>query len=594
MKTYHRIINLVSNTIFLFTIILMFIAIFYDNRINEAPIGSFDTIAFNDGWILEKDGQTEAITFPYSEDGFLNKHIVLRNSLPEDIRDGMTLSFRSDLSDIRIFIGDEEKAYFGEESVGYVGYYPPSAYEFVQLTDEDAGKEIRLEILTKKKTGYFEGISIGYGNNGWFGIIRNNIVEMVMSILMIVIGFIAIIFYYIVRNKVKINRSIQFLGQTIMMLGIWIISESRLRQLIFKMPSITQIICYISLEVLVVYVFFYFDEIQDKYYHKVYVILETFNLGQLVINMILSYLRVVDLHDSLKYSHIWIGASLVPVIILLIKDIINARIKKYRISAFGMFAFLLASLGEIISYYVSTAQNLGIFVCIGLVVLLGATIMQTLIDAYNLEKESRKHVEKATMTTIETIASAIDARDEYTGGHSERVAYYATILAEKIAKEYDLSEADVKRIHYIALMHDIGKIGIPDAILNKPSKLTDEEFVLMKQHAEIGDGLLKEVDTVEGLSDGVRHHHERYDGKGYPDGLAGDEIPLVAKILCIADCFDAMTSNRIYRKRLSDEQVRAELEKCAGSQFDPQLVKVFCELLDSSEITVQPQKGISL
>lgn len=581
IEKYFKSIKLISHMIYVLAIIVTIVAVVHSNEGNEAPIGSFESEEFNEGWIITKDGESQTITLPYSGPDFYNKQVVLTNTLPSSVKNGMTICCRSDLADIKIYVGGELRANFGEETVGYVGYYPPSAYEFVALNDEDAGKEIRLEILTKKNTGYFEKVTIGYGNNSWFAIINENLLQVAMAILMIAIGAIAIVFHYFVKHKIKVNRSILFLGQSIMMLGVWIISESRLRQLLFKMPSLTQIICYLSLEILVVFVLFYFDEVQSKTYHKIYVALETINLGQLLANFALAYFRVADLHDTLKFSHMWIAVSLVPVIGFIIKDIVSGRVKKYRISAVGMAAFLVATLCELVSYYFTSAQILGVFMCVGLVILLGATITQTLVDAYRAEKRSREHVERATMTTIETIARAIDARDEYTGGHSERVAEYSAMLAQKVAAEYGFSEADIQRIHYIALMHDIGKIGIPDSILNKAERLTDEEYARMKQHAVIGYNLLKNVDTIEGLSDGVRHHHERYDGKGYPDGLAGDDIPLVAKILCIADCYDAMTSDRVYRKRLTDEQVRAELEKGAGTQFDPHLAKAFCEILDS-------------
>jgi len=128
-------------------------------------------------------------------------------------------------------------------------------------------------------------------------------------------------------------------------------------------------------------------------------------------------------------------------------------------------------------------------------------------------------------------------------------------------------------------MHDIGKIGIPDQILNKAGRLTEEEYSIMKSHTTIGADIFSRLNMVEGLQDGIRHHHERYDGTGYPDGLSGEEISLFARILCIADCYDAMTSNRVYRKRLSDETVLEELRKNAGTQFDPELVEAFIALL---------------
>ena len=186
-------------------------------------------------------------------------------------------------------------------------------------------------------------------------------------------------------------------------------------------------------------------------------------------------------------------------------------------------------------------------------------------------------VEKVTLNSIMAIANTIDAKDTYTSGHSLRVAK----CAEAIVRKLGWKEEEVQNIHYLALLHDIGKIGVPDAILNKPTRLSKEEFTLIKRHPVIGSEILKDIHTIQQVSEGALYHHERYDGKGYPFGLSGDEIPLCARIVGIADAYDAMTSNRIYRKRLSDEAVIAEFEICRGKQFDPKLADLFVDMLKS-------------
>lgn len=202
-------------------------------------------------------------------------------------------------------------------------------------------------------------------------------------------------------------------------------------------------------------------------------------------------------------------------------------------------------------------------------------------EAYVKElDEKQKQLQRVTLQTITTIANIIDAKDEYTKGHSQRVADYSAA----IAKELGYDEEYVNNVRYIGLLHDIGKIGIPDSILNKPGKLTDEEFELMKRHVEIGGNILKDNRMIKDLSDGARYHHERYDGRGYMQHLKGEEIPEIARIIGLADAYDAMTSNRVYRKRLTDEQVITELERCAGSQFDPRIAAVFTGLIREGKI----------
>ena len=194
-----------------------------------------------------------------------------------------------------------------------------------------------------------------------------------------------------------------------------------------------------------------------------------------------------------------------------------------------------------------------------------------------LEKlnEQNEQIQNMTVQTISTVANALDAKDSYSEGHSRRVAAYSAQIAEKLG----FSKEDIRNIRIIALLHDIGKIGVPDTVLNKPGRLTDEEFALMKQHAVIGSEILKDIDMITGIAIGAKSHHERYDGRGYPDGLKGEDIPYIARIIAVADSYDAMTSNRVYRKHLSYEQVMSELEKGEGTQFDPQIARAMEELI---------------
>lgn len=207
------------------------------------------------------------------------------------------------------------------------------------------------------------------------------------------------------------------------------------------------------------------------------------------------------------------------------------------------------------------------------------------LDGYRKDLQKRleektREVELVTIESITTVANTIDAKDDYTKGHSIRVAYYAEALARKIG----WSEEDVQNIHYVALLHDIGKIGVPDSVLNKPFKLTNVEFELIKNHTVMGGEILKDIKMFPKVDIGAKYHHERYDGKGYPNGLKGEEIPLVARIIGIVDSYDAMASNRVYRKRLQDEIVKEELIRGRGTQFDPYLVDQFMELLEEGEL----------
>jgi len=169
---------------------------------------------------------------------------------------------------------------------------------------------------------------------------------------------------------------------------------------------------------------------------------------------------------------------------------------------------------------------------------------------------------------VHSLTSAVDAKDSYTRGHSERVAH----LAEVIARALGMDEESVQRIYLAGLLHDVGKIGISEFVLQKPGKLTSEEFEQMKTHPRIGHRILCDIPQVADILPGVLHHHEHFDGRGYPDQLQGKDIPLMARILSLADAFDAMTSDRTYREKLTAAQALEQIRECSGSQFDPEIV----------------------
>ena len=178
---------------------------------------------------------------------------------------------------------------------------------------------------------------------------------------------------------------------------------------------------------------------------------------------------------------------------------------------------------------------------------------------------------------VQTLARAIDAKDEYTHDHADRARKYA----KEIAVKMNLPHTIVRNIEYAALMHDIGKIGIPDTIINKTSKLNDEEFAIIKSHPEIGAQVLKDITEMPTLYFGARWHHERYDGSGYPDHLVGDEIPFEARIIAVADVYDAMTSKRSYRDVLPQDVVKLEMENAKRSQLDPYIVNIMLEMISA-------------
>ncbi len=208
----------------------------------------------------------------------------------------------------------------------------------------------------------------------------------------------------------------------------------------------------------------------------------------------------------------------------------------------------------------------------------GKKISEALVQK---EKEKRKEeLEAVTIRLIDSLAQTIEAKDSYTDGHSFRVSVYSA----KFATALKFSAEDIETLRCDALLHDIGKISVPDAVLNKPGKLTNSEFEMIKAHSQVGSNILKDLFILPYASEVAGAHHERFDGKGYPKGLKGKEIPPFARIVAIADAYDAMSSNRIYRRALSHEEILRELVNGRGTQFDPEYLDAFLELFDSGKL----------
>lgn len=206
-----------------------------------------------------------------------------------------------------------------------------------------------------------------------------------------------------------------------------------------------------------------------------------------------------------------------------------------------------------------------------------------MIDLDHLQKDLTSEVEKKTkeneklfLHVVSSLASAIDAKDTYTNGHSARVADYS----REIARRFGYKGKQLQDIYMMGLLHDVGKIGVPDAVINKPARLTDEEYEIIKNHPVLGARILGNIKEMPQLAVGARWHHERYDGKGYPDGLAGEDIPEEARIIAVADAYDAMTSHRSYRQPLAQGIVREEIEKGKGSQFDSRFADIMLTMID--------------
>ena len=257
---------------------------------------------------------------------------------------------------------------------------------------------------------------------------------------------------------------------------------------------------------------------------------------------------------------------------------------------FGLLITMLSVIFEAISVYYKVSVS-GVFVGIAILILLFINVIYTIHIIRDIIKRQqqeeldkrKKNIEEMSLQLMQMLSTTIEAKDEYTKGHSHRVAEYSVL----IARELGWNEKELSNLKNAAHLHDIGKIAIPDTILNKPSKLSEEEFSIIKEHTIIGANILKNISLIDHVQEIVRNHHERYDGNGYPDGLKEKEIPLHARIVAVADSYDAMSSQRIYRNQLPPEKIIQELENNKGTQFDPEITDIFLKLLREDRIHVK-------
>lgn len=261
----------------------------------------------------------------------------------------------------------------------------------------------------------------------------------------------------------------------------------------------------------------------------------------------------------------------------------KANFKRYIVTGIIVLGLLLVSASAAFCIYASKAEvneNTVIMMLASLVLWLTAVAAFIAVSffSYKYEKTIYRQ-DKMLREFLDVFSSFVDAKDSYTYGHSRRVAKYSLEIAEQLG----FPDEKCSQAYRIALLHDLGKCFIPDEILKKPGVLTQEEIEKIRLHPVKGAEMVKGLSLVPGIYDGILYHHERFDGKGYPTGKKGEEIPLIARIIAVPDAFDAMTSDRVYRKKLSKEEAVKELKDNSGTQFDPKIVDAFLKVLEQKK-----------
>ena len=555
------------------------------------PETALDNLHYEGTLFWEKaDGSREEIKAPGTYEVASGTTMVITTTLPDEY-DRNTIGMRGSQQSVRFYIDGELRSEYDTKNSRPFGSESASRYVFCKTSMADAGKELRIELLSnsEKYSGVVNEIFCGDKMDIWSYIFSVYGTKSVNGLFILFAGIVTIIFSIALSIAYKTKINLEYLGWCIVLGALWLLGESKFRQLFVPNVSSWASMCFVIVMICPLPILFYVDSVQHGRHKKLFGVIEGIAVLNLVVSTILQVAEIADYLDTLFVSHIILGSTFVAVFITFFLDYRRGIMKEYLLNVIGMLLGMAGAFIEVISVYFVVSVS-GVFLGTGLLLLLFCTIIKTITDIRELENKRhqeqleirRKQTEVMSLQMIQTLSTTIEAKDEYTKGHSHRVAEYAAL----IAKELGWSEREVENLKNAAHLHDVGKIGIPDTILNKPTKLLDAEYEIIKKHPTIGADILKNITLIEHVEEVARYHHERFDGKGYPEHLKGDEIPIQARIVALADSYDAMNSRRIYRDSLPENVIREEIVKNRGLQFDPGIADVFLKLLDEDRVQI--------
>ena len=539
----------------------------------------------------KENGSREKIAVPGRYDVAARETMTISTVLPDDF-DKTALAIRGSLQDVTFYVGDELREVYDTSDTRLFGKNSASRYVFCPTSAADAGKEVR--ILLRTNTTQYAGVvnTVYWGDKVdiWQYLFRCHASETIIAAFILFAGVVTILFSIALGVAYKTKFDMEYLGWCMIMGAIWMLGESKLRQLFLPNASTMAALCFVMILFCPVPILFYADTILRGKYHRLYQIIGYIATGNLFVCSFLHFFGVLDYIQTLPLGQLMLVATLAVVLITTIRALRHSTDKTDRLVLAGLIVvFITVAIETASTYYMVTIS--GIFLGIGLLILLFINILRTIARIRNLELERRQkemhrrreQMEKLSLQVLRTLSTTIETKDEYTRGHSHRVGEYAAL----IARELGWSQEEIINLKNTADLHDIGKIGVPDTILNKPTKLTEDEYIIIKDHTVIGAEILKNITLIPHAAEVARSHHERYDGTGYPDGLKGEDIPLYARVIAVADSYDAMSSRRIYRSALSRQEICEEIRSNQGKQFDPVIAEVFLRLLTEDRLQVQ-------
>ena len=550
------------------------------------------SIIYNGTFTWKKsDGTKQNISVPGRYKVPAKQTMIITTTLPDDYNENV-IAIRSSLQDVRFYIDGKLRKEYNAKSLHRFGKNSASRYIFCNTSSADAGKELRLELTTytSNYSGVVNTIYCGDQMQIWSYIFNHNFSGTVIGLFIFFASIVTILFSIALGIVYKTKFNMEYLGWCMLMGSVWMIGESKMRQILVPNASGLATSCFIMLMLCPLPISLYVNNLQKGKYKKIFQPICFIALLNFIICTILHLTGVADYIETMPAAHAILIITFLAVILTFLIRYWNHRSRSDCLLFFGLLITMLSVIFEAISVYYKVSVS-GVFVGIAILILLFINVIYTIHIIRDIIKRQqqeeldkrKKNIEEMSLQLMQMLSTTIEAKDEYTKGHSHRVAEYSVL----IARELGWNEKELSNLKNAAHLHDIGKIAIPDTILNKPSKLSEEEFSIIKEHTIIGANILKNISLIDHVQEIVRNHHERYDGNGYPDGLKGKEIPLHARIVAVADSYDAMSSQRIYRNQLPPEKIIQELENNKGTQFDPEITDIFLKLLREDRIHVK-------
>ena len=543
------------------------------------------SIIYNGTFTWKKsDGTKQNISVPGRYKVPAKQTMIITTTLPDDYNENV-IAIRSSLQDVRFYIDGKLRKEYNAKSLHRFGKNSASRYIFCNTSSADAGKELCLELTTytSNYSGVVNTIYCGDQMQIWSYIFNHNFSVTVIESFIFFASIVTILFSIALGIVYKTKFNMEYLGWCMLMGSVWMIGESKMRQLLVPNASGLATSCFIMLMLCPLPISLYVNNLQKGKYKKIFQSICFIALLNFIICTILHLTGVADYIETMPAAHAILIITFLAVIITFLIGYWNHRSRSDCLLFFGLLITMLSVIFEAISVYYKVSVS-GVFVGIAILILLFMNVIYTIHIIRDIIKHQqqeeldkrKKNIEEMSLQLMQMLSTTIEAKDEYTKGHSHRVAEYSVL----IARELGWNEKELSNLKNAAHLHDIGKIAIPDTILNKPSKLSEEEFSIIKEHTIIGANILKNISLIDHVQEIVRNHHERYDGKGYPDGLKGEEIPISAQVVSLADVYDALVSDRVYKKAYSHEKAMEMILNGECGMFNPLLLECLVEIQD--------------